>query len=162
LDFGGSFGTSYYQHLDFLKHLDSLKWNIVEQKNYVKYGKENFETEALKFFETPEAATMHSTPNLLYLGCVLSYIEKPYEKLREFLSMKIPYILLERNQFTNGPTKLTVQKTNKMTFPTSFPCWIFNKEEMLAMFSDYEILREFNGSENENVYYGNCLLVLKK
>ncbi len=162
LDFGGSFGTSYYQHQDFLKHLPDLHWSIVEQENYVDYGKKNFETKELKFFKTHKEATAHSVPNMLYLSGVLPYLPEPYEMLRELLSLRIPYILLDRNQFTNGPTKLTVQKTTKMTFPTSFPCTIFNKKELMAMFTDYEILREFRGPEDEGVYYGGCLLTLKE
>jgi putative methyltransferase (TIGR04325 family) len=162
LDFGGSFGTSYYQHLDFLKHIDDLHWSVVEQQNYVDYGKNHFETKELKFFKTYEEATKHNSPNLLYLSCVLPYLEKPYEILKELIALKIPYVILNRNQFRDGPTKLTVQKTTKMTFPASFPCWIFNKKEMLGVFSDYEILREFRGPENEGVYYGGALLVLKK
>ena len=32
LDFGGSFGTTYYQNRKFLKFIKKIKWNIVEQK----------------------------------------------------------------------------------------------------------------------------------
>ncbi len=165
LDFGGSFGTSYYQHRDFLKHVENLRWSIVEQEHYVEYGQKNFETKELKFFKTYGEALTYSKPNVLYLSGVLPYLEKPYETLNELLALKIPYILLDRNQFLQNPespTLLTIQKTTKMTFPTSFPCWIFNKKEMLSVFSDYEIMREFRDSENEGVYYGGCLLTLKK
>jgi len=161
LDFGGSFGTSYYQHLDFIKHIPDLKWSIVEQEKYAEYGRKNFETEQLKFFKTYEEALKCDFPNVLYLSGVLPYLEKPYELLRNLLTLKIPYIILDRNQFTDGPTKLTVQKTTKMTFPTSFPCRIFNRKELMKVFVNYEILREFRGNENEKVYYGGYLLALK-
>ena len=160
LDIGGSFGTSYYQHLDFLKHIPDLRWAIVEQANYVEYGKKNFETKELKFFKTHAEATASAAPNVLYLSGVLPYLEKPHEMLRELLSLKIPYVILDRNQFTDGPTRLTVQKTTKMTFPTSFPCWLFNRKELMALFSEYNILREFRGGETEGMYYGGCLLTL--
>jgi len=41
LDFGGSFGTSFYQNRKFLKYVKKIKWNIVEQKKIVDIAKNN-------------------------------------------------------------------------------------------------------------------------
>jgi hypothetical protein len=51
LDYGGSLGSLYYQHRDFLKYISDLRWTVVEQKSFVKCGKEQFENEHLKFEE---------------------------------------------------------------------------------------------------------------
>ncbi|GEM_PF-6209426 len=162
LDFGGSFGTSFYIHKDFL--LPNTQWYIVEQEKYFKYAKTHYETGQLKFYETPEGCPKS---NVLYLSGVLAYLENPYKILEELLALKIPYIILDRNHFLDDsetPTKLTVQKTNKMTVPTSFPCHLFNKKDLMDMFSDYEIIREWKefGTASEGMYYGGCLFALKK
>ncbi len=161
LDFGGSFGTSFYIHKDFLS--PAVRWHIVEQENYFRYGKKHYETEQLKFYQTPEQCP---NSNVLYLSGVLAYIENPYKTLRELLTLKIPYIIIDRNHFLRdlkAPTKLTIQRTNKMTVPTAFPCRLFNKKELMSAFSDYEIIREWQEPEtaSEGMYYGGCLLVLK-
>ena len=39
LDFGGSFGTTYYQNRKFLKHIKKVEWNIIEQKKIVQIAK---------------------------------------------------------------------------------------------------------------------------
>jgi len=38
IDFGGSFGSTYFQNKKFLEKLTNVSWNIVEQQNYVKVG----------------------------------------------------------------------------------------------------------------------------
>lgn len=163
LDFGGSFGTSFYIHKDFL--FPNTEWHIVEQKNYFKYGKNNYETEQLKFYENPRQCPKS---NVLYLSGVLAYIENPYKTLKELLDLKIPYIILDRNHFLENPgaaTRLTVQKTNKMTVLTSFPVWLFNKKQLLDIFLErgYEVKREWKelGTASEGMYYGGAFMVLK-
>ena len=54
IDFGGSLGSSYYQNKKYLIHLKNLKWGIVEQPNFVKVGKREFENNNLKFFSNIE------------------------------------------------------------------------------------------------------------
>lgn len=161
LDFGGSFGTSYYIHLDFLNGLD-LKWNVVEQKKYIDYAKKNYETEKLKFFHTYDKC---QDINVLYLSGVLAYTESPYKILKELLTLGTDYIIIDRNHFLKDPlskTRLAVQKTKKMTFPTSFPVWLFNKNELMEVLSNYEIVREWKENmESEGMYYGGALLKLK-
>lgn len=135
----------------------------MEQEKYFRYGKAHYETGQLKFYETPKDCP---NSNVLYLSGVLAYLENPYKTLKELFALKIPYIILDRNHFLDNSetaTKLTVQKTNKMTIPTSFPCRLFNKKELLDKFSDYEIIREWkeSGTASEGMHYGGALLVLK-
>ncbi|ETP71074.1 hypothetical protein UYO_2983 [Lachnospiraceae bacterium JC7] len=42
LDFGGSLGSTYFQHKKILKKLGA-DWNIIEQPHFVKYGRERIE-----------------------------------------------------------------------------------------------------------------------
>ena len=38
MDFGGSFGSTYFQNKAFLRCLPSVRWNIVEQPKHVQAG----------------------------------------------------------------------------------------------------------------------------
>ena len=83
LDFGGSLGSSYFQNLGFLKHLAELRWNIVEQNNFVECGKKYFEDSRLKFYLSNEECLNDSKPNIFFSSSVIQYLEKPYEFLEK-------------------------------------------------------------------------------
>ena len=36
VDFGGSLGSTYFQHLNILNEIPNLKWDIIEQYDFVK------------------------------------------------------------------------------------------------------------------------------
>ena len=42
VDFGGSLGSSYFQNRKFLEPLD-IKWNVIEQENFVKAGRDEIQ-----------------------------------------------------------------------------------------------------------------------
>lgn len=54
LDFGGALGSTYMQHRKALSGLKECSWNIVEQEHFVQCGKQEFQTETLRFFESME------------------------------------------------------------------------------------------------------------
>ena len=51
IDFGGSLGSAYFQHLSMLS-LCNLKWNIIERKQIVDAGQKHLADETLGFFES--------------------------------------------------------------------------------------------------------------
>src|SRR3989344_6555676 len=85
LDFGGSLGSSYFQNLNFLKHLKNLKWNIVEQENFVKCGKEFFENDNLKFFHSVEECLSANEIDVLLASSSIQYLEDPYSFLHKII-----------------------------------------------------------------------------
>ena len=42
IDYGGSLGSTYFQHISFFSNL-KLNWNIIEQNSFVEYGKNNLQ-----------------------------------------------------------------------------------------------------------------------
>lgn len=141
LDFGGSLGSTYYQNKKFLNQLDSVSWNIVEQNNFVKCGKKEFEDERLHFYSTIEDCKKEQTPNVLVLSSVLQYIEKPYKVLTELLQCEFEFIIIDRT-----PVKLikeniiTLQIVPPSIYNASYPCWIFNKTELMDFFNNNNYL----------------------
>jgi len=49
LDYGGSFGSTFYQHKSLFQNID-VSWNIVEQKHIVVSGIEEFKTNQIHFW----------------------------------------------------------------------------------------------------------------
>jgi putative methyltransferase (TIGR04325 family) len=49
-DFGGSLGSTYFQNKNFLNSIQFMRWNIVEQKNFVDTGKKYFEDKTLQYY----------------------------------------------------------------------------------------------------------------
>ena len=74
VDFGGSLGSTYFQHQKALKKYPNLIWCVVEQPHFVEIGKREFETENLYFEYTLQAAFERFKPHFFLLNSVLQYI----------------------------------------------------------------------------------------
>jgi len=142
LDFGGSLGSSYYQNKAFLSGLSTLNWCIVEQPHFVECGKKYFEDEHLTFCYTIEECLKKNKPNVLLLASVVNYLENPYSWIEKFVSLKIPYIILDRTGVISGSDDLlTVQTVPPSIYEASYPCWFLSEEKLLGKFScDYTLL----------------------
>lgn len=148
IDFGGSLGSSYYQNVRLLSHIDEIKWNIVEQPNFVSLGKEHFENEILKFYYDIETASQVTKANTLLLLGVIEYIEKPYELINKINLLNFKYIIIDRTPFSNCKYDfICKQVVPSKDFESSYPCWIFDKEKMLSAFSErYEEVYDFSSN----------------
>ncbi|MBW4519533.1 MAG: methyltransferase, TIGR04325 family [Scytolyngbya sp. HA4215-MV1] len=146
LDFGGSLGSSYYQCRDFLSDLTELRWNVVEQKNFVDCGKQFFEDESLKFFVDIEKCLAVEQPQIVLLSSVLQYLEKPYDFLEQLIQYKFPYLLFDRTAFVEtGGDRLTIQKVSPTIYPASYPAWFFHLNRFLECFKgNYEMIVQFD------------------
>ena len=163
IDFGGSLGSSYFQNRLFLQTLKEVKWNIIEQKHFVECGKNHFEDDELKFYESIEECLrkQKQTPNAMILSGVIQYIEKPYELIDYIINKKFKYLIFDRTSFNKrNNDKLVVQKINPAIFDASYPCWFLNKDRFVRIFNNKYILmsefKSFEDSANTNVphFYG--------
>ena len=151
LDFGGSLGSTYFQNRRFLSHISGLSWSIVEQENFVQCGKEFFEDENLRFYETVEECLGAECPQLLLLSSVLPYLEHPYTLLDEVIGRKFPFIILDRTPLIEGERdRLTVQRVPAEIYPASYPAWMLGRERLLSRFAaDYDLVAEFDALAGE-------------
>jgi putative methyltransferase (TIGR04325 family) len=169
IDFGGSLGSTYFQNKIFLDELKELHWNIVEQPNYVARGKQLFENDILKFYNSIEECLKIKSPDVIIFSSVLQYLEKPHDFIDHILSLKIPNILIDLTGFVRGNRdRLTIQRVPPEIYEASYPCWFFNKEKFLAHFTaQYDLLTDFPGfvgSElciNDNIRAGYEGFILK-
>jgi putative methyltransferase (TIGR04325 family) len=153
LDFGGSLGTTYFQNVKFLSHLNELHWSIVEQKKFVECGRKYFENEHLRFYPSVDECIRERQPDTILFSGVIQYLEKPYEVLSETLQKGFRQIIFDRTPFLEqGNDRITVQKVPSEIYRASYPAWFFNLDKFRNFFSvDYEMTVEFDSLESFNL-----------
>lgn len=145
LDFGGSLGSSHYQNLSFTEKIDTVQWYVIEQENFVKCGRENFEDDKLKFYFTIDECIQYNKPNVVLLSSVIQYIEKPHELIEKILTLDIDNIIIDRTAFIECERDIiTIQNVPEGIYKASYPAWFFNKENFLAHFKHCSEVIEFD------------------
>lgn len=145
IDFGGSLGSTYFQHRPLLKSLAEICWNVVEQPIYVTAGEKQFQDQNLRFYSDLKSCLKENQPHALLFSGVLQYLEKPYELLKEAIKADPPVIILDRTCFSvDNQTHLTIQRVSPRIYPASYPCWFLSKKKVKNLLTtQYQILAEF-------------------
>lgn len=157
LDFGGSLGSSYYHNKIISEHVTDFQWNIVEQKHFIEEGKKTFANQELNFYYTIDECLQEQQANVVLLGSVIQYIKEPYDLLKEILSHKIPYLIIDRTPvFKTNNDRITIQKVPKNIYEAKYPCWILNETKLINYICSlgYEMI--FDAEYNENIYLSNA------
>jgi putative methyltransferase (TIGR04325 family) len=156
IDFGGSLGSTYYQNKKFLDKLNHVSWRVVEQKNYVKVGIEEFQNDVLRFYYSIGdcCAVSNEKPDVILFSSVLQYLENPFEILKESFGFGIRYIIVDRTGFTlNNKQRITVQKVPSRIYDATYPCRFFSEKEFLSFFEEnnYELMVDFEALDSVNI-----------
>jgi putative methyltransferase (TIGR04325 family) len=148
-DFGGGFGSWYFDIIDLYGSSIIKKWVIVEQDTYVRVGKKLFEDDRLEFFSNLNNLNDHNTFDLILLSGVLQYIETPYDLLSKINQIDSHMLILDRTPFWNGhKDKCFVQINAQLA--DSYPSWIFNEEYFLNFMNKYWVkVNEFYTLDNQ-------------
>lgn len=145
LDFGGSLGSVYFQYRKRLEQLQQVNWCVVEQDHFVRFGKEKLEDRQLRFFYTVEECLSAHPVHLCLLSSVISYLSDPYAFLTEVKAKRFPYVLIDRNIFTDAPDTITKQVVPEVIYRASYPCWILNRSKLIKFMEDgYELVKQFD------------------
>ncbi|NQV88636.1 MAG: methyltransferase, TIGR04325 family [Parcubacteria group bacterium] len=152
IDFEGSLGSSYFQNVNFFSHLKELKWNIVEQENFVECGKKYFQNNHISFFKSINECVKKSQPHAILLSSVIEYVEKPYDILRTMIEHKIPYIIIDRTSFLKNIESeevITVQKVSPRIYDASYPCWIMSEKKVKQFLESggYHLVADFDSPD---------------
>jgi len=166
LDFGGGFGSTYFQHKNFLDTKSELKWIVVEQNEIIKLANQNFKSETLIFLPNINEVKKFK-PQTLMLSSVLHYLEDPYKELKDILSIEsIKYIVIDRTPFfnENSKSKIVVQKVKNIVYETSYPHWIFNIKQLFTFFrkNKFEIFTKWEAIGDKNQIFSHKGFLLTK
>jgi putative methyltransferase (TIGR04325 family) len=158
IDFGGSLGSTYFQNRKFLSAVRKLRWNIVEQDNFVNCGEKYFEDDMLKFYYDIGSCMKETNPSTILFSSSIQYTEKPYDLLANILKNKFEYIIFDLTGFiSNGSRdRLTIQKVPPSIYEATYPCWFLNKEKFLSIFkNNYSLVEEFEGYLGQDIKIDN-------
>jgi len=133
LDFGGAFGSSYFQNRGLLRDITELKWGIVEQEKLVARGNRYIADDVLSFYHSVDECVREIRPNFVLMSGVLNYVQDPPTTLRQLITQDVPFFCFDRTLVAvEGETRLTVQVVPAEIYEASYPCWIMSEEELLA------------------------------
>ena len=134
IDFGGSLGSTYFQHKDFLSSLSEIKWNIIEQEHFVKFGKKHIASKELRFFYNLTECFKSERPNVFLASSVIGYIENPFKLISAIMKQKIEHIIIDRTTFIDSANhEILIQKVSPIIYNSSYPMWAFNYKKFISL-----------------------------
>lgn len=140
IDFGGALGQEYFNNRDFLCSIKQLSWVVVDQKKHVAYGKENLQTERLKFaYSLEEAVDITSgKSDLIILAGVLQYIDQWKDFLEKIMELNIPWLVISRQE-TAARERICIQNMESYNLRSVYR--VYNRQELLEYIQDkYELI----------------------
>ena len=170
VDFGGALGSSYFQNKKFLDALTDIRWNIIEQENFVTTGREYLQDNRLRFYFTmEECIAEQGKPDILIISCALQYMEKPYDLIEKLIAFNIPYIMIDNTPFNfDDRDRITIQKVPPAIYTVSYPCWFLNYTAVKNSFEKkYSVMSEHINDavielDGRRIPYKGFLLEFKK
>ncbi|WP_162937604.1 methyltransferase, TIGR04325 family [Indioceanicola profundi] len=144
LDFGGSLGSSYFQHRRFLKRLRNVKWGVVEQPHFVASGQQEIADENLQFFGSIDECAKAINPNVILLGSVLQYLPAPYSVLKDLAGTPACTLIIARTPYAaSSSDTVLVQHVPPTIYPASYPFWLFSEQRLkLELGADWDLIGE--------------------
>lgn len=149
LDFGGSLGSTYFQHRPLLHRLSKIGWHVVEQGHYVRAGQEYLQDQCLRFHESIRLCLEEVHPDVILFSSVLQYLADPWAVLDELVQVGADLIVVDKT-IVNGtaasvPYKQVVPAS---IYEASYPCWSLSESQLMdKVLGPYELLADFPSLE---------------
>lgn len=155
LDFGGSLGSEYWRHR---KIIDSegiaVSWNVVEQKNYVQFGKQLDCNEVDFYSSIDDYSKKQSNTDVLVFSGVMQFLDDWRAILNEALSLTPHYLLIERQPVADKEI-ICVQHVGEQIYNASYATRIIAKNDLINFIKSlgYKIISEFGSDADGDVHY---------
>ena len=165
LDFGGSFGSTYFQNYSILKNKNRFDWAIVEQIKLVKFMRKFKLEDNLNFYLSISNYITQRRPDVVLFSSVIQYLKSPYKIINFLIKKKIKFFLFLKTPFFYDKEVIKVQKVPKHIYDSSYPIRIFNQCSFLKIFLDnnYKVNRNyFPNEEIDDIFFKNFIFELKK
>lgn len=136
LDFGGGYGSTFYQHSQLLNSIERVQWTILEQQHVVQLAHSVTWDDRLRFFQSVEDAVKEPTPDIILFSSVLQYLAQPYYKIEELISSvgKRAIIIIDRTPVTQFEQDvITVQRVPSKIYRGSYPLRFLSEEKLLRV-----------------------------
>lgn len=154
VDFGGSLGSTYFQHRALLRDIPELTWQVVEQPHFVECGRETFADEVLSFRSSLQECFVSNQPNVILLSSVLPYVPEPYPLIRQVSACGADFVLVNRTPVLSpgNADLLAVQHVAFPEYRTSYPAWLLDRERLFDAFTpQYQLVVDLKCDERWSV-----------
>lgn len=147
IDFGGGLASTYFQLKPFLGKHVSVKWQVVEQLDFVnKCAQLEFPEDIV--FHTSLTACDRTSHDVLLLSGVLQYLENPKDFIVRLKNFNFSNWFLDRVPVSKITLdQLLLQHVPKAHYQASYPSWLFsqmNFNQLLKESSGLEFQAEFD------------------
>lgn len=136
LDFGGSFGSTYFQNKKELSNHKKFQWDIIEQKKIVDFVSKKIKIKNLTFHNSLNRYLNKNTPDLVIFSSVLHYLEFPEDILQKLIKKKILFFLILKTPFYKNKSDIKIQLNPKYIYNANYPIRIFNNLRFKSFFKN--------------------------
>lgn len=127
LDFGGSLGSSFFQNRKYLALIPKVTWTVVEQESFVRIGRDEFQTDILRFEDNLSTALDTAQPHVALFSSSLQYLEVPHTFLEKISKSQVQHLIIDRTPFHSGVSDLlTIQTVPPEIYMAQYPAWILS------------------------------------
>lgn len=158
LDFGGSFGSTYFQNKKILNNEKKFQWSIIEQPKIVNFFLKRKLNANLKFYKSLRDYSINNAADLVLMSSVLQYVESPFILLDRLIFLKADYFLLLKTPVHKKSDQIKVQIVPDYIYKASYPIRIFNKTRLLNYFkiNNYQLIKNnFTNEFIDNISFQN-------
>jgi len=158
LDFGGSFGSTYFQNKKILNNKKKFQWSIIEQSKIVNFCLKKKLNSNLKFYNSIKDYSRNDVADLVLMSSVLQYIETPFILLDQLTALKADYLLVLKTPVHEKSDQIKVQRVPDYIYKASYPIRIFNKSRLLNYFkiNNYQLIKNnFTNEFIDNISFQN-------
>jgi putative methyltransferase (TIGR04325 family) len=134
LDFGGSFGSTYFQNREHFSDKTKYIWDIIEQKKIVNFVKKNTKIRNLFFYESLPRYIKKNKPDIVLFSSVLHYLECPFSLLSLLKKKKINYFVILKTPFYSNKSEIKIQVNPSYIYKANYPIRIFNEHLFKSFF----------------------------
>ena len=164
IDFGGSLGSTWWQHRPWLEAIPSVRWSVIEQPALVAAGQREFTMGPVRYFTSIEECGATERPTLVLLSSVLPYLEDPHGLLREIGRRPFRRLIIDRTGFVaRGRDRLTVQQVPPSIYQASYPCRFFDRAGLIAdLGPGWRLVAEWENGDDVDIDAEYCGMMLER
>jgi putative methyltransferase (TIGR04325 family) len=137
LEFGGSFGSTYFQNRKYFSNSVCYIWDIVEQKKIVNFANKSIKLDNLFFYDSLAIYLKKNKPDIVLFSSVLHYLESPFELLNLLNKKKVKYFIILKTPFFKNKNEIKIQVNPSYIYKANYPIRIFNERLFKLLFKKW-------------------------
>lgn len=142
LDYGGNLGMMYFAVQSHNSKFIT-KWNVVDTFDTVKFAREHYQDDVLKFYDSLDDAVSAARPSMILCSHTLQYLESPYETLNALARLGADVIVLHELPISINE-RILLQRFPTTLGSGTFPARILSESKIAHELNQYKLICEIN------------------